>query len=262
MNIIKNLSILNKLFIKTSNDESVDYDSLMNLKLPKHVACIMDGNGRWAKKRGLPRSAGHRQGVEIVKSIVRMSSDIGIKSLTLYAFSTENWKRPKSEVSILMDLLVEYLRNEIEELHQNNVKLLILGDSSKLPSKVRAEIESSKEKTGSNTGMTLNIALNYGSRSEIVSAVKSIASKVDGGEISIDDIDEDMISNNLDTYGQPDPDLLIRTSGEQRLSNFLLYQLAYSEMIFLDCFWPDLSNEEYAKALTLYAKRQRRFGGV
>ena len=256
------MSIFKNIFNKNIASISADILSLSQENLPKHVACIMDGNGRWAKKRGLPRSAGHRQGVEVVKNIVRMSSDLGIKALTLYAFSTENWKRPKSEVSVLMDLLVEYLRNEINELHKNNVKLNILGDASRLPKKVIDEIEVSKEKTKNNTGMILNIALNYGSRAEIIRAVKAIASNVQSGNILIDDISEDMISSHLDTHGQPEPDLLIRTSGEQRLSNFLLYQLAYSEMIFLDCYWPDFSNAEYQKALNLYLKRQRRFGGV
>jgi undecaprenyl diphosphate synthase len=256
------LNKLSKLIFKSKPDQTIDYGSLSALDLPKHVACIMDGNGRWAKKRGLPRSAGHRQGVERVKDIVRMSSDIGIEVLTLYAFSTENWKRPKAEVGVLMGLLIEYLKNEIEELHKNNVKLLIVGDSSKLPKKVIEEIEKSREKTKNNTGMILNIALNYGSRAEIVAAVKKISLKVSENKITVDDIDENMISAHLDTAGQPDPDLLIRTSGEQRLSNYLLYQLAYAEMIFLECFWPDFTNAEFEKALRIYLKRQRRFGGV
>jgi len=256
------LSIIKKIFFNRKNTEQVDLTDLDFDAVPKHVACIMDGNGRWAKEKGLIRSAGHREGVERVKDIVRMSSDIGIKVLTLYAFSTENWKRPKAEVGVLMNLLIEYLRAEIKELHKNNVKLLTIGDISRLPEKAIDEIMASKKKTENNTGMQLNIALNYGSRVEIVNAVKNIASKVKMGSVEIADIDEVMISNHLDTSTQPDPDLVIRTSGENRVSNFLLYQIAYSEFVFLDLYWPDLTCEEYKKALVIYQNRQRRYGGI
>ena len=256
------MSILRRMINRKTKKSQTDFADLNLSAVPVHVACIMDGNGRWARRRGLPRSAGHREGVERVKDIVRMSSDIGIKHLTLYAFSTENWKRPKSEVSILMNLLIEYLRSEIEELHQNGVILRTIGDISKLPEKVKREIAASREKTKSNTGMTLNIALNYGSRAEIIGAVRAIAEKAKNKDIDIDRIDEQMISDHLYTAGQPDPDLVIRTSGESRISNFLLYQIAYAELLFLDIFWPDLTCEEYKKALITYQNRNRRYGGL
>lgn len=256
------MSIIKKIFFNKERDEKVDLSDILFDAMPKHVACIMDGNGRWAKEKGLLRAAGHREGVERVKDIVRMSSDLKIKVLTLYAFSTENWKRPKAEVGLLMNLLIEYLRGEINELHKNNVKLLTIGDISKLPKQAILEIEESKKKTENNDGMILNIALNYGSRSEIVNAVKNIVSDVNNGLIKKDNIDEETISSYLDTKGQPDPDLLIRTSGEQRISNFLLYQLAYSEFVFLDLFWPDFTCSEYKKALLIYQNRKRRFGGI
>ena len=256
------MSILKRLLGRKSVPNKTDISDLDASAMPVHVACIMDGNGRWAKAKGLPRSAGHREGVERVKDIVRMSSDVGIQYLTLYAFSTENWKRPKSEVGVLMNLLIEYLRAEIEELHRNNVVLRTIGDISRLPEKARKEIEASKEKTEHNTGMTLNIALNYGSRAEIVTGVRQIAESAQNNEISISDIDETTISDNLYTVGQPDPDLVIRTSGETRISNFLLYQIAYAELMFLDIYWPDLTCSEYKKALIEYQNRNRRFGGL
>lgn len=234
------------------------YDRVDKLRLPMHVAVIMDGNGRWAKKKGLPRSAGHKAGVERVRTIIRMSSDIGIKYLTLYAFSTENWKRPKAEVSGLMKLLLEYLREELAQLHEKNVCIKTLGDISKLPGEVKAEIERAKQTTKDNTGLTVNMAINYGARQEVVSAVKKMIS--DG--ISSEKIDEAYISSLLDTAGQPDPDIMIRTSGEQRISNYLLYQLAYSEMYFTDILWPDFDEEQYAEALAWFAGRDRRFGGI
>ena len=256
------MSIVKKIFFNKKKNEQMDLTDIDLNSMPLHVACIMDGNGRWAKEKGLLRSSGHREGVERVKDIVRLSSDIGIKILTLYAFSTENWKRPKAEVGLLMNLLIEYLRAEINELHKNNVKLLTIGDVSKLPKQVIDQIDESKKMTKNNTGMILNIALNYGSRAEITSAVKKIASDAVKNKISIKNIDEKTISSYLDTAGQHDPDLLIRTSGEQRISNFLLYQIAYSEFIFLDIFWPDFTCEEYKKALLIYQNRQRRFGGI
>ena len=242
---------------KRSTIEDI-YSSVDKERLPRHVAVIMDGNGRWAKSRGLPRGAGHRAGVERVRTIIRMSSDIGIKYLTLYAFSTENWKRPKDEVGTLMKLLLEYLRQELAELHEKNVRILTLGDISMLPKEVVGEIERAKQTTKDNTGLTVNMALNYGSRQEIVSAFKKAIDMNIKGE----DVDEQLISSFLYTAEQPDPDLMIRTSGEKRISNFLLYQLAYAELYFADVHWPDFDEAEYAKALADFASRDRRFGAV
>ena len=230
--------------------------------LPEHVAIIMDGNGRWAKKRLLPRTAGHRAGMSKVKTTIRMSSDIGIKYLTMYAFSTENWLRPKSEVGALMGLLIEFLTGELDEMHERNVVFRTIGDTSILPDEVKKVLDNAREKTCNNTGLVLNIALNYGSRIEITQAVKKIASMVADGKLFPDDISPELISQNLDTAGQPDPDLLIRTSGEERLSNFLLYQLAYTEFCFISTYWPDFNEEEYKKALLTYQGRARRYGGL
>lgn len=230
--------------------------------LPTHVAIIMDGNGRWAKKRMMPRVAGHRAGMGKVKTIIRMSSDIGIKYLTLYAFSTENWKRPQEEVGALMGLLIEYLQKELDEMHEKNVIFNTIGDITKLPKEVIAVLENAKEKTKNNTGMTLNIALNYGSRAEIAEAVGKIAQKVKDGRLRVEEIDTQTISDHLETAGQPDPDYMIRTSGEERLSNYLLYQLAYAEFYFTPVYWPDFDEAEYEKALIEYQGRQRRYGGL
>ncbi len=234
------------------------YSRVDKERLPQHVAVIMDGNGRWAKKRALPRSAGHRAGVERVRTIIRMSSDIGIRYLTLFAFSTENWKRPADEVGTLMKLLLEYLVKELAELHEKNVRIRTLGDLSKLPNDVIAEIDRAVETTKNNTGLTVNMAINYGARQEIVDAVKHIV----GDKKSPEEIDEVCISSYLSTAGEPDPDLLIRTSGEMRISNFLLFQLAYAEFYFTDTLWPDFDEAEYAKALGCFASRDRRFGGL
>lgn len=234
------------------------YAGIDRSRLPVHVAVIMDGNGRWAKKRGLPRAVGHRAGVERVRTIVRMSSDIGIKYLTLYAFSTENWKRPSQEVGTLMGLLLEYLKKELAELHEKNVRIMTLGDLSKLPHDVTDEIERAKRTTKDNTGLTLNMAVNYGGRQEIVDAVKKAIAEGKNAE----EIDEEYVSSLLTTAGQPDPDLIIRTSGETRISNFLLFQLAYAEFYFPDTLWPDFDEVQYKKALDAFASRDRRFGGV
>lgn len=234
------------------------YAGINKERLPQHVAVIMDGNGRWAQRRLLPRGVGHRAGVERVRTIIRMSSDIGLKYLTLYAFSTENWKRPADEVSTLMGLLLEYLRKELAELHEKNVRILTLGDLSRLPADVRNEIERAKETTAHNTGLTVNMAINYGGRQEIVSAFKKAMRDCRNAE----EVDEAYISSLLETAGQPDPDLMIRTSGEARISNLLLYQLAYAELYFTDTLWPDFDEVQYAKALAAFAARDRRFGGV
>lgn len=247
------------LFSKKRSAQLVELD--LN-KLPVHVAMIMDGNGRWAKKRLMPRVAGHRAGMSKVKTIIRMSSDIGIKYLTLYAFSTENWKRPKDEVGALMGLLIEFLQKELDEMHEKNVVFNTIGDITRLPQPVIDVLENAKQKTKSNTGMTLNIALNYGSRTEIKEAVKKIASEVKDGLLETDAITEQTIADYLDTAGQPDPDFMIRTSGEERLSNYLLYQLAYAEFYFTSVYWPDFDEREYEKALLEYQLRQRRYGGL
>lgn len=237
--------------------------SQINLdKLPKHVAIIMDGNGRWAKKRFLPRTAGHKEGMERVKEIVEAASNLGIKYLTLYAFSTENWKRPKEEVDTLMKLLVQYLKSELDRLHKNNIKINILGDITKLPKLAREEVIKAVDTTKNNDKMVLNIALNYGGRDEIVFAVQNILNDIKLGTLDINDLDSNVFSKYLYTDDQPDPDLLIRPSGELRVSNFMLYQIAYSEFWFSDICWPDFREECFYKAIVDYQKRNRRYGGI
>lgn len=229
-------------------------------RLPKHIAIIMDGNGRWANKRALPRFFGHKAGVEAIRDIVRTCSDLNIKILTVYAFSTENWKRPTDEVSYLMNLLVEYLKKEIQELNKNNVKIKILGDIDPLPEKTREEVQKAINLTSSNKGLQFNIALNYGGRAEIINACKAIAEDYKQGKLTLDSIDEQMISDHLFTAGDLEPDLIIRTSGEKRLSNFLLWQSAYSELVFTDVMWPDFDIKQLEKAIIEYQDRDRRFG--
>lgn len=230
--------------------------------MPTHIAIIMDGNGRWAKSRFLPRTAGHKAGVETIRKVVKEADRLGIKYLTLYAFSTENWKRPKLEVDALMNLLVTYLRNEIDELHKNNVKLTAVGDFEKLPEACVRELHSAMDKTKDNTGVHLNLALNYGGRNDIREAVVELAKEYKEGKISLEDITEENIKKHLSTGEIPDPDLVIRTSGEQRLSNFLLWDVAYSEFYYTDIHWPDFDGEALEKAIYAYQKRDRRFGGV
>lgn len=230
--------------------------------LPKHIAIIMDGNGRWAKERGLPRIAGHKAGVEALRSIITTSSNIGISHLTLYAFSTENWKRPPKEVKALMDILVLYLRKEIAELHKNNVIINIIGDISKLPPVAIAEVKKAINITSYNTGLQVNIALNYGSRDEIINAVKKIAKEVSNKQLQLETIDESLFSSFLFTKDIPDPDLVIRTSGELRISNFLLWQIAYSELFFTNTYWPDFNSDNLIAAIKNYQCRKRRFGGI
>ncbi len=231
-------------------------------ELPRHVAFIMDGNGRWAKKRGLPRLFGHNAGTEALKKIVIESQKLGIPYISFYAFSTENWRRPAEEVEGLMKILVKFLRSEIDEIHENNVKINILGDYTKLPAFQVGEVEKALEKTKNNDGMNFNIALNYGGRDEILTVTKAIAASVEAGEVAVEAIDEALFESHLYTSGMPEPDLLIRTSGEQRLSNFMLWQMAYTEFVFEDVFWPDFTPEVYRKALERYEGRHRRFGGV
>lgn len=241
--------------------ENLFYDINLD-KVPNHIAIIMDGNGRWAKSRFMPRTYGHKMGVETIRKVVKECSRLGVRYLTLYAFSTENWKRPKDEVSALMGLLVKYLRNELEELHKNNVKILTIGDISKLPQACIEELDHAREKTKDNTGLVMSLALNYGGRNDLVNAVKKISQEVLNGKISIEEIGDDLISNHLSTEEYPDPDLVVRTSGEQRLSNFLLWELAYSEFYFTDIHWPDFDEKELQKAIFAYQSRDRRFGGI
>ena len=227
-----------------------------------HVAIIMDGNGRWAKQRGLPRAAGHRQGMEAVRATVEASKDLGIGYLTLYGFSSENWKRPKSEIRDLMGLLRLYLRREIRQLHESGVRLRFIGNRDRLAGDIVRLIEDSEALTRANARLNLTIALSYGSRDEILQAVREAAIKVQAGEFAIDQMDEHAFSRMLSTAEIPDPDLVIRTSGEQRLSNFLLWQSAYAELIFTDCYWPDFGQEELSQAMTEYRGRERRYGAA
>ena len=230
--------------------------------MPGHVAIIMDGNGRWAEKRGLPRSAGHAAGTEALREIIRASDEWGVKILSLYAFSTENWARSKEEVGALMSLLLKYFSSEIDELHQKKVRIRILGDINGLPEAQRKAVQSAMDRTAENTGLQLNIALNYGGRAELILAAQNLARRAVAGEIAPEDISEEMFANALYTAGQADVDLLIRTSGEKRTSNFLPWQTAYAEMIFNPVLWPDYDRVHYLNDLREYASRDRRFGGV
>ncbi len=228
--------------------------------LPVHVAVIMDGNGRWAKKKRLPRLAGHREGINSVREITRVAGEIGIQYLTLYTFSSENWERPPREVSALMGLLVNTIRKEVKNLHKNNVRLLAIGDLDKLPPEARKGLEEGIEVTKDNSGLNLVLALSYGSRQELCRAARRIALKVTAGELAVDDIDENVLNQELYTAHIPDPDLLIRTGGEQRISNFLLWQVAYAEWYLTNTYWPEFREMEFLKAIQEYQCRERRFG--
>ena len=228
--------------------------------LPQHIAIIMDGNGRWAKKQGLMRVKGHEKGTKAVREVVEGSAEIGVKNLTLYAFSTENWNRPKMEVDTLMKLLVSSLKKEIKTLQENDVKLNAIGCLENLPARAHRELKEVIKKTEENTRMTLTLALSYGSREEITSAVREISEKVEKGEISAKAIDESLINKHLYTRNLPDVDLLIRTSGEQRISNFLLWQIAYAELYFSEILWPDYRRDDLFEAIFNYQNRERRFG--
>ncbi len=229
---------------------------------PRHVAIIMDGNGRWAKARGLPRVAGHRRGADAVRRVVRGAGELGVPILTLFAFSTENWGRPADEVSDLMGLLRHYLRNELEELHRNGARLRVIGNRDGLAADIVRDITDAERLTASNTRIDVNICINYGARDEIVRASRNLARKVAAGEITPDEIDEARFERELLTAGLPDPDLLIRTSGEQRISNFLLWQCAYAELVFVDTLWPDFGKDHLEQAIAEFRRRERRYGGV
>jgi len=233
-----------------------------NKNLPQHIAIIMDGNGRWAKKRGLPRISGHRAGVKTVKRIVRVAGELDIKFLTLFTFSTENWRRPKKEVSAIMELLYETTKKEIDELCRNNVKLITTGRIDELSPRRRQILQLAKDKTKDNTGLILNLALNYSGRIEILDAVKKMIEDVDAGQIDPEKIDQKLFSRYLYTKDLPDPDLLIRTSGELRLSNFLLWQTSYTELYITEVLWPDFSTFDFYQAILDYQKRDRRFGRI
>jgi len=231
-----------------------------NGEIPIHIAIIMDGNGRWAQKQNLPRVAGHKEGVESVRDMVEACGQLGVKYLTLYAFSKENWKRPKDEVSVLMRLLMRALQNEADKLHRNNVKVRAIGDISTLPIEVQNGLLDAIIKTQNNTGLNLLLALSYSGRWDITQAIKKIASDIKRGSLSEDNIDDAMVSKYLSTQGIPDPDLLIRTSGELRISNFLLWQLAYSEIFISPLFWPEFRRDQLYQVITDYQSRERRFG--
>jgi len=228
--------------------------------IPKHVAIIMDGNGRWAKKQGLMRAFGHENGTKSVRVVVETAAKLGIENLTLYAFSTENWNRPKLEVDTLMKLLINSLKNELKTLQDNDIKLHTIGNLEKLPKSAQKELLEVIKKTENNSRMTLTLALSYGSREELISAIRNISSKVKNNIISIDAIDESIINQHLYTQNLPDVDLLIRTSGEHRISNFLLWQIAYAELYFTDILWPDFTEQDLYEAIISYQKRERRFG--
>lgn len=238
------------------------YDQLNPAKIPQHVAIIMDGNGRWAQKRGLPRTFGHRAGAEALRAIVSTASEIGVGVLTAYAFSTENWKRPDEEVNLLMKLFSDYLDTEIDELHQNGVQLRFIGNLEGLAANLRDKMADARERTAGNTGLVLTLAVNYGGRAEVVHAVQALAEQVRQGAIAPGAITEELIHDHLYTAGLPDPDLIIRPSGDQRISNFLLWQSAYAEFWFTDVHWPDFKPEHLIAAIADFQRRERRFGGL
>jgi undecaprenyl diphosphate synthase len=237
-------------------------NNVLSGHIPDHIAIIMDGNGRWARERSLPRIAGHREGINSVREITRLCGEIEVKHLTLYTFSTENWQRPKTEVSALMTLLLKTINKEIKELHKNNVKFTVIGDLEMLPGSTRKGLQDGIELTQDNGGLNLCLALNYGSRKEMIDAIQSLASKVQSGEMGPEEINEAIFSDELYTKGIPDPDLLIRTSGECRLSNFLLWQSAYTEIFMTETYWPEFREEQLMDAIHDYQLRERRFGKV
>lgn len=245
------------MFFNKKNKSEIDLT-----RLPQHIGVIMDGNGRWAKRRGLPRSAGHSAGADALKKIITEANNLGVKYITVYAFSTENWKRPKEEVDYLMSLLLDYLRNAEKTLAGENVVIRVIGSRKELSQEIRDQIIKTEEFTKNNTGIVMNIALNYGAREEITNAVREICEDVKNGKTDIDSITDKMVENHLYTKGQPDVDLLIRTSGEQRLSNFMLWQVSYAEMWFTNKLWPDFKPKHLRQAIYDFQNRGRRFGGV
>ena len=247
---------------KQQDQERKSLAQVDRTKMPQHMAIIMDGNGRWAKKRGLPRTAGHRYGVEALRKVIEASVELKLPILTVYAFSTENWKRPKEEVNVLMNLIVEYLQKEIDELHRQNIKIRTIGSIKELPLEAREELAQAEKRTAQNTGLLLNVALNYGGRMEILEAARAVARGVESGALKSSDVTEELFASYFYTAGQPDPDLLIRPSGEFRISNFLLWQLAYAELYFTDIYWPDFNKAEFYRAILNYQGRNRRYGGV
>lgn len=228
--------------------------------LPRHVAIIMDGNGRWAERRGSPRFTGHKAGVEAVRNVVEICGELGIQALTLFAFSSENWRRPKKEVGLLLDLFITALEREVTKLHNNRVQLRVIGDIKAFPAKLQQRIHEAMQLTATNQGLILNIAANYGGKWDITQAVRKLAVRIAAGELPPDAVTEELISKELSMHNLPEPDLFIRTGGEQRISNFLIWQLAYSELYFTECLWPDFDRVEFIKALHSFASRQRRFG--
>lgn len=244
-----------------SDGDQQSFDALSG-KIPRHLAIIMDGNGRWAQKRGLPRTVGHKQGVEAVREAVKSARNMGIQYLTLYSFSSENWSRPEAEITELFGLLRMFIRRDLADLHKNNVCVKVIGRKKGVPEDILNLLDEAQNLTCDNTAQTLVIAFNYGSRDEITDAVKQIATDVSSGKLKIDDISDETITNAMDTAGIPDPDLLIRTSGEIRLSNFLLWQIAYSELVFLECLWPDFTKKDLEAAIRIYQSRTRKFGGL
>jgi undecaprenyl diphosphate synthase len=247
---------------KSASDEKLQQELKKSGEIPKHIAIIMDGNGRWAKKRGLPRVAGHKRGVDTVKDIVEACAEIGVKYLTLYTFSTENWKRPKDEVSTLMRLLLNSLKDRVDELCENDIKLTTIGDTDALPYEVQKQLKADIERTKNNKKMVLNLALSYSGRWEILETVKKISRAVEKGDIKADEINEQLFSKFLTTKDLPDPDLVIRTSGEFRVSNFLLWQIAYSEFVITEIYWPDFNRHHLYESIRAFQKRERRFGKV
>jgi len=251
-----------KNFFGKKHDKTERYDQLDQDKMPRHIAIIMDGNGRWAKSKRVPRAFGHRAGVESLRAIVTMAVNIKLPVLTAYAFSTENWKRPTDEVSLLMRLFSEFLDSEIDELHKKNVQIRFIGKVDELDIELQHKVEKAQNYTGENTGLIFNLAVNYGGRAEIVRCVQIIGEKIAKGEMLPQDITENSINNNLYTADLPDPDLIIRPSGDFRVSNFLLWQSAYTEYWFTDIYWPDFKPEHLMEAIVDYQKRERRFGGL
>ncbi|MDK2932321.1 MAG: undecaprenyl diphosphate synthase [Clostridiales bacterium] len=252
-----NIKSLIKKFTSKGQNITIDYS-----RLPEHIAIIMDGNGRWAKQRGLPRSAGHKAGAQTLRKITEFCNEIGIKVLTVYAFSTENWRRPQQEIDALMELLLEYLMNAEKQLMGQNIVIKVIGDISLLSREIKEQIIKTEKLTQNNSGLLLNIAINYGGRDEIVNAVKRIVTDIQNKNITRNDINEQLISNYMYTKGIKDPDLIIRPSGELRLSNFLLWQSAYSEFWFSNIYWPNFTSDDLLKAISDYQQRNRRFGGI